>query len=71
MRIVAEMISHRTEREVVLPDRATGMELLRSLELSPDAHLLVRDDVPIPADEPLVDGERISIFSVVSGGCEP
>jgi sulfur carrier protein ThiS len=68
VRILAEMFSQRSERDVDLGADATGMDLLRSLGLSPDAHLLVRGDDPIPADEPLVDGERILILSVVSGG---
>jgi len=30
--------------------------------------VLVRRDVPIPADEPLADGEQIRVVAVVSGG---
>ena len=39
-----------------------------ALDLAPDAHLLVRGDVPIPIDEPLEDGETIRVIAVVSGG---
>lgn len=46
----------------------TGLDLLRALGLAPDAHILVRRDVPIAADEPLVDGERIRVVGIVSGG---
>jgi sulfur carrier protein ThiS len=44
------------------------MDLLTALDLAPDAHLIVRGDVPIPHDEPLAEGDVISIIGVVSGG---
>jgi sulfur carrier protein ThiS len=68
MRILVTIQSRREERSVELPDRSLGMDLLAALGLHPDANLLVRGDVPIPHDEPLVDGEAIHIIGVVSGG---
>ncbi len=53
---------------MALEPGATGGDLLSALRLPPDAHLLVRGDVPIPIDEPLRDGERIRVIGVVSGG---
>ena len=61
------MRAHRTEG-VELPEGATGLDLLRKLGLPPDAHLVVRGDIPIPVDEPLAEGEELLILSVVSGG---
>jgi len=68
MRIVAEILPARQEQEVQLGERATGSDLLRALRLAPDAHILVRRDAPIAIDERLVDGERIRVLAVVSGG---
>ena len=68
MRLVVEQFSKREERTVELPDRATGLDLYRLLSLAPDAHLLVRGDAPLPLDEPLEEGEALTILSVVSGG---
>lgn len=68
MRLTAEVLPARQVREVDVPDPATGFSLLKALGLAPDAHLLVRGDVPIPLDEPLVNGERLRILAVVSGG---
>jgi len=68
MRIVAELVPRRVEQTVELPSGATGIELLRSLALPPDAHLLIRDDTPVPLDAPLREGERIRVVGVVSGG---
>ncbi len=68
MQILTELFPRRTEATVALEPGATGGDLLRALRLPPDAHLLVRGDVPIPIDEPLHDGERIRVIGVVSGG---
>lgn len=68
MRIIAELYPARRETPMDLARKATGLDLLNALGLAPDAHLLVRGDVPIPLDEPLSDGERIRVIAVVSGG---
>lgn len=68
MRITAELLPARERRAVDLGPDATGMDLVRALGLSPDVHILVRDDTPIPEDEPLREGETIRVISVVSGG---
>ncbi|OGS49948.1 MAG: hypothetical protein A3K65_04465 [Euryarchaeota archaeon RBG_16_68_12] len=68
MRVTAELYPAKDTRAVDLPEGASGIDLVRSLSLAPDAHLLVRGDVPIPIDEPLRDGERVRVISVVSGG---
>jgi len=56
------------QHDVDLPSPARGLDLLSALGLAPDAHLLVRGDVPLPEDEELRDGDRIRVIAVVSGG---
>ncbi len=68
MRITAEIFPGRREEPLELADGATGLDLLKALRLAPDAHILVRSETPIPADEILRKGERIRIIGVVSGG---
>ncbi len=68
MRVTAELQPARETRFLDLPAGATGYDLLKELCLAPDAHLLVRGETPIPVDEPLADGERLRVISVVSGG---
>jgi len=68
MKVTAELVQTRKADVVDLPAHATGFDLLRTLRLAPDAHLVVRGETPIPLDEPLVDQERLRILSVVSGG---
>ncbi len=71
MRVLAERVpTHKTD-EIELPAKATGMDLLKRLNLSPDAHLLIRGERPIPVDEPLTEGEHLVILAVVSGGSRP
>ena len=70
MRIVAELVPTRREQSVELGPQSTGLDLLRALGLAPDAHLLVRRDLPIPVDESLAEGDRVRVVAVASGGCD-
>ena len=68
MRVTAEILPGRREESIELGPAAKGLDLLKVLRLAPDAHILMRGDGPIPADEVLSDGERIRVIVVVSGG---
>ncbi len=68
LRVTVETMPARRRQMVELADGANGFDLLSSLRFAADAHLLVRDETPIPLDEPLVDGETIRVIAVVSGG---
>ena len=68
MHVTAEILPGRREESIELAPAAKGLDLLRALRLAPDAHILMRGDGPIPADETLRDGERIRVIGVVSGG---
>jgi sulfur carrier protein ThiS len=46
----------------------TPAEALGRLGLPLDAHIVLRDNVPIPLDEPLGEGDRIKVIRVASGG---
>lgn len=56
------------ERELELPEGATADDATRALGIRPELALVFRHDRPLPADEPLVDGDRVRILRVVSGG---
>ena len=68
LRVTVETLPAHREQVLELPNGATGFDLLKTLRFAPDAHLLVRDEAPIPLDEPLRDGEKIRVIPVVSGG---
>ena len=56
------------QRELELPEGARADDAPRALDIRPELVLVFRDDRPLPADEPLRDGDRIRILRVVSGG---
>lgn len=68
MRIEVELLRAGRTESLDLEPGATGFDLLRRLTLAPDAHLLVRGDAPLPLDEPLREGDCLTVVSVVSGG---
>ena len=68
LKVHVEFFPSKEKRDVELSGGATGVELLRTLDLHLDAHMLVRKDAPLPIDEGLKDGDKIKILTVTSGG---
>jgi len=68
MKVSVELFPQRRETIVELPARSNGRDLMKSLHLAPDVHILTLDDTPIPIDEELREGDRIRVIAVVSGG---
>ncbi len=68
MRVEVELFPQRRTTTANLPAGSTGLDLVRSLGLSPDVHFLVKGEAPIPIDEVLEDGDRVRVIAVVSGG---
>lgn len=56
------------ERELDLQDDARADDAPRALGIRPELVLVFRDTRPLAADEPLLEGDRIRILRVVSGG---
>jgi len=53
---------------VSIRENATVEETIRSLGLLPDAHIILRNGIPIPITECLKDEETIRVVKVASGG---
>lgn len=51
-----------------LADGARADDAPRALGIRPELVLVFRDQRPLASDEPLVDGDRIRVLRVVSGG---
>ncbi len=68
VRVEVELLRAGRTESVSLESGATGFDLFKRLMIAPDAHLLVRGDAPLPLDEPLREGDRVTVVSVVSGG---
>lgn len=56
------------ERELDLAVDAKADDAPRALGIRPELVLVFRGDRPLPADEPLREGDRLRILRVVSGG---
>ncbi|OGS51768.1 MAG: hypothetical protein A3K75_05895 [Euryarchaeota archaeon RBG_13_61_15] len=69
MKVTARLMPTRKETKVVELKRGSTVEdLMRALQLYPDAWIAVRGDEPLPSDEELTEGDDIKLVSVVSGG---
>jgi sulfur carrier protein ThiS len=68
VRIEVNLHPSGVDRSVELPSSARGLDLLTALDLAPDAHILLRAETPLPEDEALLEGDRIRVVAVVSGG---
>lgn len=58
----------RKQTVLQLPAGSTVEQLLDSLNLYPDAHIVVRGKTPVPLDSQLVQGDQLRIVKVASGG---
>ena len=68
MKIKVTFFPGNEKKDAKLESGATSLELLKSLSLHPDSHIVTRDNTPIPIDEKLSDGDELRIIGVVSGG---
>jgi len=64
--VIVEANGNSSKRS--LESGSTAADLLRLLDLLPDAHIVVKDRLPIPITQALKDGDRIRIIRVASGG---
>jgi len=62
-------LSH-PERQVEIKGPRRAKELLRDLNLLPEAHLVIRGDELVTEDEMLKDDDLIEVRPVISGGSQ-
>jgi sulfur carrier protein len=63
-------LSH-PDRQVEVKGPKRARELLRDLNLIPEAHLVIRGDDLVTEDEILRDGDAVEVRPVISGGSRP
>lgn len=66
--VKVQVIRGKKEEAVELAEGATAEALCSTLGLLIDAHIVLRNNVPIPMDEVMKEGELIKIIRVASGG---
>lgn len=55
-------------REIEMSGPRTVNDLLVSLELNREAHLVIRNGTLVPGDERLLDDDEVEVRPVISGG---
>ena len=68
MKIKVQFIPRNTWQDVEICHGATVSDLLRSIQLRPDAFIVLRKNTPIPIDEILDHDEELCLLQVASGG---
>ena len=62
-------VEHRGNATVVrLPQGSKVSDVLDQMKLFADAHIVLRGKTPVPLNAELVDGERLKVLKVASGG---
>jgi len=55
-------------RELTLADGATGYDMLKALNISPELVLVFRNRTPMPLDDTLHAEDDLTVLRIVSGG---
>lgn len=66
--ILVRLMPAGLQKAFELEDEATCAEVLKAMDLHPDAYLIMKEEKPIPLDTKLEDGDEITFIAVASGG---
>ena len=62
-------VEHRGSTTVVLlPEGSRVADVLVRMKLLADAHIVIRGKTPVPLNAEVMDGERLKVLRVASGG---
>ncbi|MFA5313091.1 MAG: hypothetical protein WC375_07250 [Methanomassiliicoccales archaeon] len=67
-KIIVKVAFNKVMRSLEMPSGSCVEDVLRSMGLYPDAHIVLRGRVPVPITEKLKDQEELKIIKVASGG---
>jgi len=66
---ISVTVEHRGSATVVrLPKGSKVSDVLEQMKLFADAHIVIRGKTPVPLNAEVVDGERLKVLRVASGG---
>ena len=66
--IIVKLSRSNTEKQITIEEKSTVSEVLKKVDLKPDTVIVMSDDKPIPITEKLIDGQKLTILQVSSGG---
>lgn len=64
-----KVVLRNPRREIIIHGRRRAHALLAELDLSREAHLVIRNGTLVPGDAELHPDDTIEIRPVISGGC--
>jgi len=68
VKITVKLSRAKETKEIQLETESTVNDLLKKMNLKPDTLIVMSDNVPIPIDNALKDGQEVTIIQVSSGG---
>ena len=68
MKIRIKILPDNSTKVVDIEQGSTINDILKKIQLKPDAIIVLRGDIPIPVDDVLTDEQELSIIQVASGG---
>jgi sulfur carrier protein ThiS len=68
MKIKVTIVPRNSSQEVVVKEGTPVSDVLRALQLRPDAFIVLKKNTPVPEDEVLVDDQDLCLVQVASGG---
>lgn len=68
MKISVTILPDNSLKEVEIKSGSKIFDLIKKIHLKPDALIVLKDSKPIPIDEILSEGQKLTILQVASGG---
>ena len=68
MKITITLVPQNAVKDVDIQKGSTVCDLIRKMNLKPDAVIVLHNNRPIPIDETLDDQKNLHIIQVASGG---
>ena len=68
MKITVKILPENSTKEIDLKSGSKVYDLLKKIQLRPDALIVLKGNMPIPVDDILGEEQELSIVQVASGG---
>lgn len=68
MKVTAKLLRTNEINKIDLKTGSTVFNLLEKMNMKPDTLIVIRNNIPIPIDDELSDGDELTIILVSSGG---
>ena len=68
MNIKLKFIPQNTSQEIDIKSGSTVTDLLRTIHRKPDSVIVLKNKIPLPVDDVILDDQELSIIQVASGG---